>query len=305
MKFFPRALLFLAVFFVAAIVLTRPANAFAIPAPAGFVNDFAGILTPEQKQTLETSLADYEKTSGNEIAVALIKSLGGDTVENVAVRVFEEWKIGKKGKDNGILFLAAIDDRKMRIEVGYGLEPLLTDAEAGDIIRSVIAPEFKSGNYAAGVTRGVAAIKGQLSGDPSTSIPKSASSSDDVGLWVWIVVFLFFFVQMMFVYFCAFLARSKSIWLGGIIGGLIGLIVGIFAASAIAGLVSAGLFGGLGLLLDWHLSRRYTILKKAGKPTDWWSSGGGFWGGGGTSSGGSSGGFGGGGSGGGGASGGW
>ena len=305
MKYLRGVLLFLAVFFVAAMVLARPAFAVRIPAPAGFVNDFAGVLTPEQKQALETSLTDYEKTSGNEIAVALIKSLEGDTIENVAVTVFEEWKIGKKGKDNGILFLAAIDDRKMRIEVGYGLEPLLTDAEAGDIIRSVIAPEFKTGNYAAGVTRGVAAIEGQLSGDPSENIPKSAPSSNGGGLYIWIGIFLFFLLQSVFVYFCAFLARSKSIWLGGIVGAVIGLVVGVFVATAIAGLVSAGILGGLGVLLDWHLSRRYTILKKAGKPTDWWSSGGGFWGGRGGSSGGSSGGFGGGSSGGGGSGGGW
>lgn len=285
-------------------VLARSVNAFAFPAPAGFVNDFAGVLTPEQKQTLEASLTDYEKTSGNEIAVALIKSLAGDTVENIAVRVFEEWKIGKKGKDNGILFLAAIEDRKMRIEVGYGLEPLLTDAEAGDIIRNAVAPEFKTANYAAGITRGIEAIKEQLSQDPQTVTAKRAAGG--AGLWVWIVIFSFFFLQMLFVYFSAFLARSKSIWLGGIVGGLIGLVVGAFMASMLAGLISAGLFGGLGLLLDWHLSRRYTILKKAGKPTDWWHTAGGFWGGsGGKSSGGGFGGFGGGSSGGGGGSGSW
>lgn len=304
MKFFPRAFLFLAVFFVAAMVLARSVFAVAIPAPTGFVNDFAGVLTPEQKQTLEASLTDYEKTAGNEIAVALIKSLAGDTIENVAVNVFEEWKIGKKDKDNGILFLAAIEDRKMRIEVGYGLEPLLTDAEAGDIIRNVIAPEFKSGDYSAGITRGIEAIKEQLSQNPQTVTTKRAAGG--AGLWVWIVIFSFFFLQMLFVYFSAFLARSKSIWLGGIVGAAAGLLFGVFLASMLAGLLSAGILGGLGLLLDWHLSRRYTILKKAGKPTDWWHTGGGFWGGGGgKSSGGGFGGFGGGSSGGGGASGSW
>lgn len=283
-------------------VLARSVFAVAIPAPAGFVNDFAGVLTPEQKQALETSLTDYEKTSGNEIAIALIKSLEGDTVENIAVRLFEQWKIGKKGADNGVLFLAAIEDRKMRIEVGYGLEPLLTDAEAGDIIRNAVAPEFKSGDYAAGITRGIEAIKEQLSQDPQAVTAKRGSG--DAGLWVWIVIFGFFFLQMVFVYFCAFLARSKSIWLGGIVGVAAGLLFGLFLASLLTGIISAGILGGLGLLLDWYLSRRYTWLTKAGKPTDWWHTAGGFWGGGGGSSG-SSGGFGGGSSGGGGASGGW
>lgn len=83
--------------------------------------------------------------------MAIFQSLDGDTIENFAVRLFEQWKIGKKGKDNGVLLLIAINERKLRIEVGYGLESTITDGKAGEIIREVITPEFKKNNYYEGI----------------------------------------------------------------------------------------------------------------------------------------------------------
>lgn len=129
-----------------------------IPTPSGYVNDFAGVLTDQQKLSLENSLKDFEQKSTNEIAIVTVKSLNGDSIENFAVKTFEEWKIGKESKDNGALFLSAIDDRQMRIEVGYGLEPYLTDGEAGEIIRNRIAPEFQKGNYYQGINSGIEKI---------------------------------------------------------------------------------------------------------------------------------------------------
>lgn len=299
----------LSLFIIFAIGIPKIFAATGIPVPVGHVNDFAGVLSSVEKQTLEDSLVTYEKDTGNEIAIALIRSLEGDTVEEKAVRLFEEWKIGKKGKDNGILFLAAIDDRKMRIEVGYGLEPLLTDGQAGEIIRNSIAPEFKKNNYVAGITAGVAAIQAQLSGSPIENNTTSTTSDKDTmsgNLMVIIILVVLFCLQGIFVYCCSFLARSKSIWLGGLVGGGLGLVIGLILHSWTTGTIVGASLGGIGLLLDHYLSNRYVTLKKSGKPTDWWSTGGGFWGGGGTGkSSGGFGGFGGGRSGGGGASGGW
>lgn len=281
--------------------------ATGIPAPTGHVNDFSGVLNESEKQSIEQSLVSYQESSGNEIAVALIRSLEGDTIEEKAVRLFEAWKIGKKGKDNGILFLAAIDDRKMRIEVGYGVEPLLTDGQAGEIIRNSIAPEFKKNNYAGGITAGIAEMERQLSGTPSGDRRAESPSDDGMGkIMVIVVLIVLFGLQAVFVYFCSFLARSKSIWLGGLVGGGLGLILGTLLRSLTSGFIVGAALGGIGLLLDHYLSNRYVTLKKSGKPTDWWSTGGGFWGGGGMGkSSGGFGGFGGGSSGGGGASGGW
>lgn len=304
----------LAVFLLISVIFLGPAHASHIPAPSGFVSDFANVLTQEQKTTLENSLREYEERTGNEIAVALVKSLEGENIDDFTVKVFEEWKIGKKGSDNGILFLAAIEDRKMRIEVGYGLEPYLTDGEAGEIIRDVIAPEFKKGDYYAGTVAGMAGIENQISTEGSPT-QKTSSPLSRVGAFFSIigtiaqgVVFalgglaIVGSLLVLLVYITSFFARSKSIWAGGIVGALFGVFIGLVSNNVLAGTVTGVILGAVGLLLDWWLSKNYKKLKKLGKKTGWWNSKGGFFAGGGK---GGSGGFGGGSSGGGGASGGW
>ncbi len=113
------------------------------PEYQGFVNDYAGLLSPAVKTQLDAKLSQLEKDTTAEVAVVTVKSLEGDSVDDYAVRLFEKWKIGKKDKDNGVLFLVALDDRKMRIEVGYGLEPLITDGRAGRIRDNDVIPRFK------------------------------------------------------------------------------------------------------------------------------------------------------------------
>jgi len=123
--------------------------------PTGYVNDFAGILSSDTKKTLETKLSSLDASTSAQLSVVTIKSLDGDTIENYAEKLFKEWGIGQKGKDNGVLLLVAVDDHKLRIEVGYGLEGALTDAESSNIIRNTITPEFKKGDYNKGITNGV------------------------------------------------------------------------------------------------------------------------------------------------------
>lgn len=130
----------------------------AFPKPVGFVNDFAGVIDNSAKPHLEALLSSFEQKTGDEIAVVTLPSLEGRTVEDVAVDLYKTWGIGKKGKDNGVLFLVAPNERKMRIEVGYGLEGVINDALAGRILDENVVPAFKAGYLTSGIVSGTVAI---------------------------------------------------------------------------------------------------------------------------------------------------
>ncbi len=275
----------------------------ALPDYQGYVNDYAGLLTSQARAELEAQLNQLQKDTTAEVAVVTIKSLEGDSIEDYAVRLFEKWGIGKKGKDNGVLFLVALDDRKMRIEVGYGLEPVITDGRAGRIRDNDVIPRFKESDYEGGIKAGAASIEKYI----RDGTPPAPLEENPVKSLLGDYIFVFFILSIITIYLSGFMARSKNVWLGGIWGAIAGVIMG-FSIGGIAALVIAPLvFAGLGLGTDYVLSRNYQKLKEAGKSTDWHRTGGGFWGGfgGGSGGGGGFGGFGGGMSGGGGASGSW
>jgi uncharacterized protein len=131
---------------------------------SGWVNDFAGIIDANSAQALTSMIGEVSQKTGAEIAVVTIKSLEGDSLEDFSTRLFKHWGIGKKGTDNGVLILVSYADRKIRIEVGYGLEALINDAFAGETIRDAIAPEFRNGNYGAGILAGTEAISARIAG---------------------------------------------------------------------------------------------------------------------------------------------
>ena len=141
-------------------------TAFAADVPylTGHVVDNAEILTPTARDRLAAALKAHEDKTSNQIAVLTQRTLDGESVEGYATRVFEAWKLGQKGKDNGVLVVVVPNDRKMRIEVGYGLEGTLPDVAAARIIRNVMTPAFKANDYDKGVGEGVAAIVAQLEG---------------------------------------------------------------------------------------------------------------------------------------------
>jgi uncharacterized protein len=114
--------------------------------PTGYVNDFSNTLDAASKQTLEDYCANLERVTGTQMAIVLVPALDGEPVEDVANRLYREWGIGKKGKDEGILILLAIKDRKSRAEIGYGIEPIISDGAAGGILRQ-IRPILQQGNY--------------------------------------------------------------------------------------------------------------------------------------------------------------
>ena len=162
--------------------------AFAQEAPffSGYVNDYAHLLTESTQQELEARLRDHQQRTTNQVTVLTVEGLEGESVEDYALRVGESLKIGQKEKDNGILLLIARDDRAIRIEVGYGLEPYLTDAYAGRIIREVMAPAFRSGDYDAGIANGVNAILEKAEGIDELSEPEVVEQDQGFSLMAWL-----------------------------------------------------------------------------------------------------------------------
>lgn len=134
----------------------------AYPQPIGWVNDFAGVIEEPYENRITNLIEEIEKNTSIEIAVVTVQSLEGDTIEKYAVKLFEEWGIGKENKDNGLLILAAIEDREWRIEVGYGLEPIINDAKAGRIGRNYLSPNFKEQKYGEGFYQAVKAIDKEI-----------------------------------------------------------------------------------------------------------------------------------------------
>jgi uncharacterized protein len=136
----------------------------AVPFLSGRVVDEAGMIPADARQRLEGKLAAFEQKTGAQVAVLTVDSLDGDPLEDYSMRVVDTWKLGKKGKDNGVLFLVSRQDRKMRIEVGYGLEGELTDLETGRILDNVVRPDFQKGDFGGGIEHGVDAILAGLGG---------------------------------------------------------------------------------------------------------------------------------------------
>lgn len=142
------------------------AQDISVPAFDRWVVDQTATLDSNTKTHLEAELAALDKRKGAQLAVLIVPTTGNDTVESYARRVFDAWKLGRKGVDDGILFLVAKDDRRLRIEVGYGLEGAVPDLLAGRIIREQVAPRFKKDDYAAGVVAGVESLLRLIDGEP-------------------------------------------------------------------------------------------------------------------------------------------
>jgi len=152
-----------------------------VPYLSGRVVDDAELLAPQTVERVGAMLREHETRTGNQIAVLTAPSLEGESIEAYALKVFSTWKLGQKGKDNGVLLVVVPRERRMRIEVGYGLEGTLTDAAASRIIRNVMAPYFKAEDFNGGIEQGVAAIVAQLEGKeplPAASPPDRPSISE-------------------------------------------------------------------------------------------------------------------------------
>lgn len=227
------------------------ALAYASPgAPTGFVNDFANVLSPEEQAALEARLTQFAASSTTEISVVTLPNLSGDTVENVAVKLFEEWGIGQEKSDNGVLLLVAMEERAVRIEVGYGLEGTLTDAESSAIIRNDIVPAFQAGQYVGGIEAAVDAIIAAVQGEVFAAKTGTTAVSFEK-----VVHFTETFAGPALMFLFVILSMTRSYWLGGVLGAGLGALVGFFMSSFSIGAFAALGLGLLGLLVDYLLSR--------------------------------------------------
>lgn len=162
-----------------------------------YVTDEASVLSSSEISSLETKLANFEKETSNQVVVYIVQSLNGESLEETSYEIAQKNGIGQKGKDNGVLLFIAISDRKLRIEVGYGLEGALTDALSNQIIRKEITPYFKQGKYYEGINAGVDAIilatKGEYTQDKNTTKDNKNIGIGFCGLPILVIVIFFFF----------------------------------------------------------------------------------------------------------------
>jgi len=166
--------LFLVCGIIVFLLLSAPAALFsqeeALPNYSGYVNDFAGILSAQSKSAIAAISQQVEAKTSAQVAVVTVPTTNPLTIEQYAVSLFEKWGIGQKGKDNGILILMAVNDKKVRIETGYGLEGALPDSVCSQIIYQIMLPEFRSGDYNKGLVSGSIAVADLIAKEYNTTI---------------------------------------------------------------------------------------------------------------------------------------
>ncbi len=234
-----------------------------VPPLTARVMDFTGTLTSEHRAALEDKLAQLERAKGSQIAVLIVPTTQPETIEQYGIRVGDQWKLGRKGVDDGAILIVAKEDRRMRIEVGYGLEGALSDAICKRIISETITPAFKRGNLYEGIDAGITQMIAVVSGEPLPEPPRHRSTgSGHSGNWNGLITFLFFGVF--------FVAPILRLIFGRTLGGVFAGGVAAFVAYLFTGLLIVAIIAGvLGLFL----------ALTAGFAPRRWSSGGG-WGGG-------------------------
>jgi uncharacterized protein len=237
----------------AALLTALAVSAFALDTsklkPSGYVNDFAKVLDPAGKARLEAYCATLETSTGAQMSIVTVDTLDDEPVEDVGNRLFRQWGIGKKGKDNGVLMLFAVKDHKNSVELGYGIEPILSDADAGSILRG-IRPILRQGNYSGALLVAAQQIGGQIAQAqgvtlPGAPRPPTARSSRGPRVGVnWGGLIIFGIVALFWLF-----GRIGGGGRGG--GGIGGFLTGMFLGNMIGrggggGGWSGGGFGGGG-----------------------------------------------------------
>ena len=165
--------------FLAALCAVAALAATPVPKLATRVTDLAGTLSAPQRDALESKLAAFEKQRGSQVAVLIVPTIGDETIEEFAGRVADEWQLGRKGVDDGVLFAIAMKERRMRIHTGRGVQGTLTDALSKRIVSEIVSPSFRSGDFAGGIDAGVDAIMKAIEGE-ALPLPKEAPSRGKV-----------------------------------------------------------------------------------------------------------------------------
>jgi uncharacterized protein len=220
-----------------------------VPPLSGRVVDQTGTLASSDVASLTQTLKDFETRKGSQIAVLIVPTTAPETIEQYSIRVAEAWKIGRKKIDDGAILVVAKDDRKLRIEVGYGLEGALTDVTSKRIIDEVITPKFKSGDFAGGISAGVARIIGVVDGEP---LPAPVQQRDDSGSALYQLINPFNpFVIIGVLVLGAFLRSVFGRLVGSVAtGGLIGLVAWFIVGSLVVSLIAGAIASVFTLLSD-------------------------------------------------------
>lgn len=200
----------------------------AVPPLTARVTDQTGTLTREQQAGLERMLQEFEARKGTQIAVLMVASTKPEPIEQYALRVGEQWKIGRKKVDDGAILVVAKDDRALRIEIGYGLEGVLNDATASRIIREVIVPRFREGDFYGGINAGLDRMMRLIDGEPLPAPQKSASPAAEGG-WMQLLPMLLIVALIG----------------GGILRAMFGRFLGAAATGGVVGLLAWTLAGTL------------------------------------------------------------
>jgi uncharacterized protein len=212
----------------------------AVPPLTGRVVDQTGTLSSDEIASLTQKLGNFEIIKGSQIAVLIVPTTAPEEIEQYSIRVAEAWKIGRKKVDDGAILLVAKDDRKLRIEVGYGLEGALTDVTTKRIIDEIITPKFRSGDFAGGISAGVDAIINVVNGEPLPAPTPRAQQRGGTGDFG--ELFNPFIIVAAFVggaFLRSLLGRLVgSVVTGGLIGVLAWFIVGSLALAVIAGVIA-------------------------------------------------------------------
>lgn len=194
------------------------------PKPVGFVNDYAKVMTSAKRADMDRLLGRLNEKSGIEIVVVTLKTFRPMTIEQYAVELFQKWGIGESGKDNGILILVAVEDRKVRIEVGYGLEGVVTDAQSKVIINDLMLPAFRQGNYNLGISSGAVMILRIIAqeynidlelGKTPLASPSKGRKASPVGSLITLLFFIMIFGLRFGTLFFIMGSGRRSYWSGG------------------------------------------------------------------------------------------
>jgi uncharacterized protein len=211
------------------------------PAPRGLINDFAGIIPSSYKEKMDVLAQEVLTKTGATVTVATFKDIGGAQIDEFANRLYEAWGVGKKGEDRGVMILVALKERKLRIEIGYGLEGVIPDGLAGEIRDKAMVPYLSKGEFGAGLLNGLAAIAGIIAKDRGISLtgvptaPKNISSKRRVSLYGFLPFLLFLLVFF-------FLAKSRGRGAGALL--LLMLLGGGRGRGSFGGHGGFGGFGG-------------------------------------------------------------
>lgn len=225
------------------------AQEVAVPKLAGHVVDLTGTLTADERARIDSKLRDFEERRGSQVVVLLVPTIGTEVIEDFATRVTDEWQLGRKGVDDGVLFAIAKQERKLRIQTGRGVQGTLTDILSKRIVADIVAPKFRTGDFAGGIDAGVDAIMKAIEGEnlplPSAKPRAKVDTVSSYGDFIWLALFGVPVVAMVLrSMFGRFLGAGATAGLTGVAAAVIFGSIAFAIVAAIAGFILALVMGG-------------------------------------------------------------